>query len=105
MVLTPPVRALPVSTALSEKPVFKVTNTRLPLLDEDWPRFLVNDTRPFMKEKLNDLIEWTFHRDDSLFLACNVRNAFSTSEVHKNYTLWTCQKVCEALTFYLTIFI
>ena len=24
-----------------------------------------------------------------------------TSEVHKNYTLWTCQKVCEALTFLL----
>ena len=24
-----------------------------------------------------------------------------TSEVHKNYTIWTCQKVCEALTFQL----
>ena len=24
-----------------------------------------------------------------------------TSEVHKNYTIWTCQKVCEALTFLL----
>ena len=32
---------------------------------------------------------------------CNVRNAFFTSEVHKNYTLWTCQKVCKALTFLL----
>ena len=54
-----------------------------------------------IKEKLNDLIEWTFHREDFLYLACNVRNAFFTSEVHKNYTLWTCQKVCEALTFLL----
>ena len=55
-----------------------------------------------IKEKLNDLIEWTFHREDSLYLACNVRNVvFFTSEVHKNYTLWTCQKVCEALTFLL----
>ena len=54
-----------------------------------------------IKEKLNDLIEWTFHREDSLYLACNVRNAFFTSEVHKIYTLWTCQKVCEALTFLL----
>ena len=53
------------------------------------------------KEKLNDLIEWTFHSEDSLYLACNVRNAFFTSEVHKNYTLRTCQKVCEALTFLL----
>ena len=26
---------------------------------------------------------------------------FFSSEVHKNYTLWTCQKVCEALTFLL----
>ena len=26
---------------------------------------------------------------------------FFTSEVHKNFTLWTCQKVCEALTFLL----
>ena len=49
----------------------------------------------------NDLIEWTFHREDSLYLACNVRNAFFTSEVHKNYSLWTCQKVCEAPTFLL----
>ena len=50
-----------------------------------------------IKEKLNDLNEWTFHKEDSLYLACNVRNAFFTSEVHKNYTLW--QKVCVALTF------
>ena len=26
---------------------------------------------------------------------------FFTSEVHKKYTLWTCQKVCEAITFLL----
>ena len=60
-----------------------------------------------IKEKQNDLIEWTFHREDSLYLACNVTNLFFffffffISEVHKNYTLWTCQKVCEALTFLL----
>ena len=54
-----------------------------------------------IKENLNDLTEWTFHREDSLYLACSVRNAFFTSEVHKNYILWTCQKVCEALTFLL----
>ena len=27
-------------------------------------------------KKLNDLIEWIFHREDSLYLARNVRNAF-----------------------------
>ena len=54
-----------------------------------------------IKENLTDLIERTF-----LFLACNDRNAFFTSEEHKRYTLWSCQKVCEALTFLLdTIYI
>ena len=44
----------------------------------------------------------TFHREDSLYyLAYNVRNAFFTSEVHKYYTLWTCQKVCGPFTFLL----
>ena len=46
-------------------------------------------------------MEWIFHREESLYLACNVRNAFFTSEVHKNYTLWTYQKVCKALTILL----
>ena len=41
------------------------------------------------------------HREESLYLACNVRNIFFISEVHKNYTLWTCQKVYEAVTFLL----
>ena len=44
------------------------------------------------------------HREDSLCLACNVRNVccfFFTSEVHKKYKLLTCLKVCEALTFLL----
>ena len=26
---------------------------------------------------------------------------FFTSEMHRNYTLWSCQKVCEAPTFLL----
>ena len=54
-----------------------------------------------IKETLNDLIEWTFHREEFLYRACNVRNAVFTSEVHRNYTLWICQKVYEALTFLL----
>ena len=54
-----------------------------------------------IKEKLIDLIERTFQIEGSLHLACNDRNAFFTSEEHKMYTLWPCQKVCEALTFLL----
>ena len=42
------------------------------------------------------------HREGSLYLACNHdRNAFFTFEEHKRYTLWSCQKVCEALIFLL----
>ena len=59
----------------------------------DFSTLYTKPSHNLIKEKLNDLIEWTFHIEDSLYLACNVRNAFITSEVHKNYTLWTCQKV------------
>ena len=59
-----------------------------------------------LKEKLNDLTERIFQREGSLYLACNDRTDFFTSEEHKRYRLWSCQKVCEALIFLLdTIFI
>ena len=53
-----------------------------------------------IKEKLLDLIEWTFKGIGSLYLACNDRKAFFTSSDQSRYTLWSCQNVCEAL-FYL----
>ena len=56
------------------------------------------------KDKLVDLIEITFQREGSLYIACNDKNAFFTSHAVRNYTLWFCQKVCEANTF-LAIFI
>ena len=48
-----------------------------------------------------DLIERTLQRKGSLYIACNDRNAFFTSDAVRNYNLWSCQKVCEALTFLL----
>ena len=48
-----------------------------------------------------DLIERTFRREGSLYIACNDKNAFFTSDAVRNYNLWSCQKVCEALTFLL----
>ena len=54
-----------------------------------------------IKEKLIGLIEITFQREGSLYLACNDRNALFTSGEHQKYTLWPCQKVCDALTFIL----
>ena len=48
-----------------------------------------------------DLIERIFHREGSLYIACNDRHAFFISDAVKHYNLWSCQKVCEALTFLL----
>ena len=54
-----------------------------------------------IKEKIIDLIERTFQRIGSPYLACNDRNAFFSSEKHKKYHAWSCQNVCDALTFLL----
>ena len=60
--------------------------------------FFLYTTLPhiLIKDKLIDLIERTF-------LACNDRNrnAFFTSEKPKKYNAWSCQNVCDALTFLL----
>ena len=58
-----------------------------------------------IKEKLLYLIEWTFKRAlknyGSLYLACNDRKAFFTSSDQIRYTLWSCQNVCDALSYLL----
>ena len=54
-----------------------------------------------IKDKLIDLIERTFQREASPYLACSDRNAFFTSEKPKKYHAWSCQNVCDALTFLL----
>ena len=57
-----------------------------------------------IKDKLIDLIERTFQREGSPYLACTDRNAFFTSEKPKKYHAWSCQNVCDALTFLLDIY-
>ena len=55
-----------------------------------------------IKEKLTELIEQTFNREGSLYLACNDENAFFfTSEQPKRYKLWSCQKMCDAFHYLL----
>ena len=56
-----------------------------------------------IKEKLLDLIEWTFYKKEGkLYLACNNKKAFFTSTDHyRGYHLWSCQNVCDALSFLL----
>ena len=56
-----------------------------------------------IKEKLLDLIERTFYiKEGKLCLACNDKKAFFTSADHyRGYHLWSCQNVCDALSFLL----
>ena len=54
-----------------------------------------------IKDKQVDLIKRIFQRERSLYIACNDGHAFFTSDAVGNYNLWSCQKVCEALTFLL----
>ena len=54
-----------------------------------------------IKEKLINLIDWTFKREGSPYITCNERQAFFTSEDTKGYKLWSCQNVCEALIYLL----
>ena len=54
-----------------------------------------------IKENLTELIEQTFNREGSLYLDCNDKNAFFTSEQPKRYKLWSCLKMCYALHYLL----
>ena len=52
-----------------------------------------------IKEKLTELIEHTFNREGSHYLACNDKNTFFTTEQPELYKLWLCQKMCDALHY------
>ena len=54
-----------------------------------------------IKDKLIDLINRTFIRENIQYLACNEECAFFTSNVYNNRNLWSCQKVCDALVYLL----
>ena len=54
-----------------------------------------------IKDKIVDLIERTFNREGSPYLACNDINDFFTSEKPKKYHAMSCQNVCDALSFFV----
>ena len=54
-----------------------------------------------IKEKLINLIEWTFGGEGSPCVACGGGQAFFASEDTKRYKLWSCQYVCGALVYLL----
>ena len=69
----------------------------------DFPTLYTTLPHNLIKEKLLDLIERTFYKKEGeLYLACNDKKAFFTSKDHYNgYQLWSCQNVCDALSFLL----
>ena len=58
-----------------------------------------------IKENLLDLIERAFKQlyknEGTLYLACNDRRAFFTSTYNRGYKLWSCQNVCDVLSYLL----
>ena len=67
----------------------------------DFSTLYITLPQNLIKEKLTELIEQTFNREGSLYLACNEKNAFFTSEQPKRYKLWSCQEMCDALHYLL----
>ena len=62
----------------------------------DFSTLYTNLPHHLIKDKLIDLIERTFNREGSSYLACNDRNESSIK-----YHAWSCQNVCDALIFLL----
>ena len=54
-----------------------------------------------IEENLINLIEWTFKKESSPYIAYNERQGFFTSGDTKRYKLWSCQNVCETLIYLL----
>ena len=54
-----------------------------------------------IKDKVTDINKGTFNREGSPNLACNDRNAFFYFRKTSKYHTWSCQNVCDALTFLL----
>ena len=58
-----------------------------------------------IKEKLVGLVEPGFKQfyksEGTLYFACNDKKAFFTSTDHRGYKRWSCQNVCDALSYLL----
>ena len=75
----------------------------------DCSTFYTTLPHDLIKEKLEvlDLIERAFKKfyknEGTLYLAFNNKKAFLTSTDHRGYKLWSCQNVCDALSYLLDI--
>ena len=65
-------------------------------------------THNLIKETLLDSIERIFKKklktEGTLYIACNDMKAFFTPSDHRGYILWSCQNVCDALSYILDAF-
>ena len=77
--------------------IFKVPETSLSTYD--FSTLYTTLPHNLIKEKHINLIEWTFKREGSPYIACNERQAFFSSGDTKRYKLWSCRNVCEALIY------
>ena len=68
------------------------------LSTNDFSTLCTTSPHNLIKEKLNYLIEWSFEREGLPYLACYSRKR---SEHQNWYKLWSCQNMCEALTYLL----
>ena len=57
-----------------------------------------------IKDKLIDLTNLTFIRENTQYLACNEECAFFTSDVYNNHNLWLCQNSQVPLFIFWIIF-
>ena len=81
---------------------FKSKNFRASKLSTyDFSKLYITLPHHLIKDKLIDLINRTFIRENTQYLACNEECAFFTSDVYNNHNLWSCQKVCDALVYLL----
>jgi hypothetical protein len=54
-----------------------------------------------IKDKLIPLIQKTFAREGTLYIACSHRRAFFSDVPYDGYTMWTCDEVCRSLSYLL----
>ena len=77
---------------------FKSKNFQASILSTyDFSTLYTTLSHHLIKDNFIDLINRTFIRENTQFLACNEECAFITSDVYNNHILWSCQKVCDAL--------
>ena len=67
----------------------------------DFSTLYTTSSHNLIKKKLIDLTESTFHREGTLYLACDDIIAFFTPDDQKRFKLRSCHKICDALKYLL----